>query len=207
MQKYSMLRLNNISLRFQQKKIFSQLSLQIDQGDKVLLEGRSGIGKSTIFSLIQGFVEPQNGDIYFNNLKIDKKNIWKIRKHIDMKVSDWLDQIFNFKANCSKGIDQEKIDLLFKYFKLNNDLLHIDTSELSGGEKQRLSIIISILLQRKLYLLDEVTSALDKDLKKIAADMFMKSNDWTVLIISHDPVWYNYSNIKIFDLETKQWKQ
>ena len=60
---------------------------------------------------------------------------------------------------------------------------------LSGGEKQRIGILIALMLGRDIFLLDEATSALDSELKKRVVDNFLKHEDWTVFIISHDKEW------------------
>ena len=77
---------------------------------------------------------------------------------------------------------------------------------MSGGERQRLAIIISVLLKRNIFFLDEITSALDKHLKKKVADFFVEKDDWTAIIISHDPVWLENQSVKVFDLEEGKWK-
>ena len=73
--------------------------------------------------------------------------------------------------------------------ELEHDILDKNFQELSGGEKQRIGILTSLLLNRDIYLLDEVTSALDMKLKKKVADYFLAQEDWTLLIISHDQEW------------------
>ena len=60
---------------------------------------------------------------------------------------------------------------------------------MSGGEKQRFALIAGLLLGRKIFLLDEVTSSLDRDMKKKVVDFFADQTDWTVLAVSHDTVW------------------
>ena len=86
-------------------------------------------------------------------------------------------------------------------------MLRKDPSELSGGEKQRLAIIVSILLERKVFLLDEVTSSLDKHLKKKVINYFIEQDDWTIVAISHDPGWLDNPRVSIFDLEIGKWGQ
>ena len=72
---------------------------------------------------------------------------------------------------------------------LEDDILDKNFQELSGGEKQRIGILIALLLNRDIYLLDEVTSALDVNLKKTVADYFLARENWTLLVISHDREW------------------
>ena len=76
-----------------------------------------------------------------------------------------------------------------KELELNQDILEKNFENLSGGEKQRIGILIALMLERDVFLLDEVTSALDSELKKKVVDHFLKHKDWTLFIISHDREW------------------
>lgn len=86
--------------------------------------------------------------------------------------------------------------------ELEYDILDKNFQELSGGEKQRIGILITFLLNRDIYLLDEITSALDVNLKKKVADYFLAREDWTILEISHDREWYR-DWVEIIDLGNK----
>ena len=85
---------------------------------------------------------------------------------------------------------------------LEDDILDKNFQELSGGEKQRIGILIALLLNRDIYLLDEVTSALDVNLKKTVADYFLAREDWTLLVISHDLEWER-DWVETIDIESK----
>jgi putative ABC transport system ATP-binding protein len=76
-----------------------------------------------------------------------------------------------------------------KELELEKDILEKNFETLSGGEKQRIGILIALMLGRDIFLLDEATSALDSGLKKKVVDNFLKNEDWTVFIISHDKEW------------------
>jgi putative ABC transport system ATP-binding protein len=71
----------------------------------------------------------------------------------------------------------------------------------SSDLRQRVAIVISLLLERKIFLLDEITSSLDKDLKKTVADYFLDNPDWTVIAISHDEPWHMHPKAKIIEPE------
>ena len=87
--------------------------------------------------------------------------------------------------------------------ELEDNILDKNFQELSGGEKQRIGILISLLLDRDIYLLDEVTSTLDMNLKKKIADYFLAQEDWTLLVISHDREWER-DWIEVIDLENNR---
>lgn len=73
--------------------------------------------------------------------------------------------------------------------ELEKDILEKDFENLSGGEKQRIGILIALLLEREIFLLDEATSALDAGLKKKVGELFLKHSQWTLFVISHYREW------------------
>jgi len=212
-----MITFENIDLIFDDKKIFSDFSLEIPKGEKVVFLGKSGLGKSSLFALLLGFVRPQRGRVLFDGAPVDEHTVWNVRQKIsfvdqdvnigDYKVSDWFAFVARIKANQSLDFSEEKLHELMDFFELSRGLFNKDISDLSGGERQRVAIIVSVMLKRDVFLLDEITSALDKNLKKKAVDFFIARKGWTVVSISHDAVWLDNPNVKVFDLEKKAWKQ
>ena len=212
-----MINFENINLSYNGKEVITNLSLTIKQGEKVVVTGKSGSGKSSLLAMILGFAEPNKGEITFDGTLIDDKTIWDIRKkiaYVDQdvnlgagKLPALLDTISKLKINSHLNFSKQKLNELLEYFEFNGDIINKNVEELSGGERQRLAIIIAILLERKIFLLDEITSALDKHLKKIVAEYFIDKKDSTCLIVSHDYVWIDNPSVKVFDLETKTWKQ
>jgi len=211
------IKLVDVDLAYNGRAVFKSFSLEIKTGTKAVILGKSGLGKSSLFSLVLGFTIPDRGSVFFDGTLVDKKSVWNIRKKIayvdqavsiaDGNVSSWLDFVFRLKANGSADFDRKKVKDLLDFFELDVDVLGKDTSELSGGEKQRLAVIVSVMLERKVFLLDEVTSSLDKHLKKKVINYFIERDDWTVAAISHDPGWLDNPSVRVFDLEAGQWRQ
>jgi putative ABC transport system ATP-binding protein len=203
------LELRNISLNFKDQTLFSNLNLTVNQGDKIHICGKSGIGKSSLLKLILGFIPDFKGDIYFKDEKIESHNIWKLRRNIGYisqdsdigsgKLMQLIDDVFALKANVRQKPDSEKIRKLLVDFKLDENILTKDFEDLSGGEKKRIAIIISILLKRDFFFLDEITAGLDEEAKKQVINYFMNS-DHTCLIVSHENDWKKKEGVKEFKL-------
>jgi putative ABC transport system ATP-binding protein len=193
-----LIRYQDVGVRFNGCQLLSGFNLNINQGDKILLKGKSGTGKSTLLKLILGIVRVQEGKVYFRGQGLCPETVWNIRKEIayvsqdtdigEGIVKDLINEIFHYQNN--KGMKyHNKRNYLLEYFEMDKALLYNRFEDLSGGEKQRICLIISILLGKEIFLLDEVTSALDFELKKKVVDYFLQQNNWTLFIASHDDVW------------------
>ena len=210
-----MIRFTDVSVRFGERDLIKKLNLQISEGEKVLLFGQSGMGKTTIFRMILGFMNDYSGEIFFKNERISEKNVWKIRRQIsyipqnlilkDETVMDSFENIFGFHTYKNNVDIIKKSRELLKYLSLSEDIFYKKWSSLSGGEKQRIFIIISDLQKRDIYLLDEVTTGMDNLLKRKVMNYFLKKKGKTMLIISHDSEWSEFGEIKTFNLKEKKW--
>ncbi len=210
-----MIKYQSIYLSFEGKAILQDFSLEIKRGDKVLILGPSGIGKTSLFSLVLGFVLPDKGQVFFNSELVDKRIVWNVRRkiaYVDQnasigsgRVMDWFPFVSSLKANHRCDFSRERICELFSVFNLHCDFLKKDISQLSGGERQRIAIITAILLGRDVFFLDEATASLDKGLKKTVVDFFTQRPEWTVVSVSHDGQWMDARGVKIFDMEMGKW--
>ena len=94
-------------------------------------------------------------------------------------------------------MDRARRDRLVARFRLPRDILDARIGDVSGGERQRLALIRALLLDRRVLLLDEVTSALDDDSKEVVMDAVLGSEATTVLAVSHDAAWRARSNPRV----------
>ncbi|PAB59096.1 ABC transporter ATP-binding protein [Anaeromicrobium sediminis] len=204
-----MIQFKNIGVSFDGKTVFKDFNMHIRKGEKILLNAPSGKGKSTLFKLLLGFNKPDKGEIILDGKNLEKNNIMYFRKNIayvsqdvdlrNDKVWDLILEIFSYKSNRHIKITKDKVLNILRYFNFSEDIMEKKVSQLSGGERQRLGLVICIFMDRDIWLLDEVTSGLDKEMKEKVVDYVLKQ-DKTVLIISHDRVW-NKSNL----VRIKEW--
>lgn len=190
-----MIKFKNIDLKFNNKIILKDFNLTINKGEKVLIAGKSGKGKSTLLKILLGFNSPDSGEVLFQNIQLNEKNIDNIRKYLGYmpqstpflndNVEKIINTIFNYKLNSKKKLDYDKLFYYFNLFNLDKNILTKHINELSGGEKQRFAFIITILLDREVWILDEITSSLDQDMKEKVTHYILNS-DKTVVLVSHD---------------------
>lgn len=109
----TIIELKDINLNLGSREIFRKLNLEIRQGEKILIRGKSGSGKTSLFRLIQGFVLPGEGEIFVMGNKLDHHSVWKLRRYIayvaqntdlgEGKVEEILQNLFTIK-----GIGRDK---------------------------------------------------------------------------------------------------
>ena len=184
-----LLDIKNLSIEFENLHL-KDLNLQIKKGDLLVLTGESGTGKSTIFNAILGLLDFKSGSIKVSGIVHNQDNIKMIRSLIS-----WYPQHFERVANGNvfdfmnelelNSLKKHEVAKEMNHFNLKEALLDSDFSELSGGEKQRIGVLITKLLNKDLVLLDEPTSALDKMNKEIVINYIFNS-DKTNFVISHD---------------------
>lgn len=206
----TLFKFENITKNFSSQFVLKNFSFEIEQGDKITVVGRSGIGKTTLFRLLLGFELPDSGSIYYEGREYNDKIIWALRREIayvsqDLNigmgnVSDLFDETLSLKANLPlKLIMLGRVKEFLAEFDLPETILDKKIALLSGGEKQRVAIINALLLDRKIFLLDEISSALDKKLKSKVMDYFFQQPEFTVLSISHDNYWSK--DVKVLNLQ------
>lgn len=166
----SILKLSNVSLENTDKLILDNVSLDIKASESLAIIGASGCGKSSLLRLCANLTTPSTGIISYRNQTYTQINPTILRRKIGYcfqipclfgeTVYDNL--LFPFQIHAEK-YDTQKVRQLFEQFELNPDLENSSVTVLSGGEKQRIALIRSLLFLPEILLLDEITSALDHE--------------------------------------------
>ena len=178
-----MLEINKLNKCFNEKIIFSDFSLSLTSSNLYLLEGENGKGKTTLFRIISGIDIEYEGEIFFNNKKINYKDVFYY--NIDFNLYD----ILTVKGNL-KVISTNYLPLIRKLSL--EYLLDKKVNELSKGEKARIGIVKAILLNKPILLLDEPFSYLDLENSKLIFELIKEySKDHLVILINHKYVELN----------------
>ncbi len=191
------LKFNDVSYFYQTKKdeIFAlnKITFNVLEEDFVSIVGPSGCGKTTILSLIAGLLKPSSGKVILDGSeKIDTKKIGYMFQR---------DMLFDWRSvwkNITLGIELQKPDDKEKKLQLAEELLkkyslynfkNKKPRELSGGMRQRVALIRTLVMEPKLLLLDEPFSALDFQTRLTLCDdvyEILKSEKKTAILVTHD---------------------
>ena len=195
----SIIEFENISLAYGNRLILDNISFKINEGQIFGMLGPNGVGKSTIFNLITGLINPKHGKIKINGEDVSQYPIYLRTKKFkvgyvpqyggyfnDLTLQDNLKAISEIVIQ-KKNLRQERIDYLLSKFELEN-VKNIKAKFLSGGQKKKLVISLSLLSNPKVLLLDECFAALDvltiKMLQEIIVNL-QQENQITICICDH----------------------
>ena len=192
------IKLNKISLSFGKRKILDNINFSVNEGQILGLLGPNGVGKSTIFNLITGLIKPDYGIITIESTKVNDYPIYLRTKKFkigyvpqyggyfhDLTLMENLIAIGEILVPDIK-IRNEKINSLIANFELDS-LRDIRASYLSGGQKKKLVIALSLLGSPKILLLDEPFAALDVLTIKMLQEIIVNlQNEHNISIILCD---------------------
>jgi len=195
----SIIEFENVTLAYGNRIILDNISFKINEGQIFGMLGPNGVGKSTIFNLITGLINPKHGKIKINGEDVSRYPIYMRTKKFkvgyvpqhggffhDLTLHDNLKAISEIVIE-DKNLRQERIDFLLSKFELEN-IKNIKAKFLSGGQKKKLVISLSLLSNPKVLLLDECFAALDvltiKMLQEIIVNLQQESQI-TICICDH----------------------
>ncbi len=194
--------LKNISKSFGKKEVLKNINLEIKEGSSVSILGTNGSGKSTLINVVIGLLKQTKGTISYplhnNSVKEFNQNMgiqfqsgafpsnYKVREVIEISIEQ--SSTFSYKKYRSwKKEANKKIDEFLNIFQIKK-LEKAKVSSLSGGEKQRLNILLAIISKPSILILDEISTGLDIASQKLLINFikdYVKENNVTLIIISH----------------------
>lgn len=194
------IKFENINFRYGNRKlVLKNINISVPQGAKVAFVGESGCGKTTLAKLLMCFYAPEEGNIKINQKNIIDYSPKSIRNHIAYISQDvflFSDTIYNNLRMGNSDITNEKIEEMCRLCLADefiqqlplgyNTMLEENGDNLSGGQKQKLSIARALLKKPDILIMDEATSNLDaiteKKLNEIIDGLTVKM---TLIVIAH----------------------
>lgn len=195
-----LLEIQNIVKIFDGNTILDKLSLNVKQGEVIVIIGPSGCGKSTLLRCINALEPIQDGKILLDGVEIDSKakNLSEIRQKIGMVFQSYelfphmtvLDNILlaptKVQKRDKKEVEKEALLLLERVGLL--DRANYYPRQLSGGQKQRVAIVRALCMKPEILLFDEVTAALDPEMVREVLDVMLglAKQGRTMVIVTHE---------------------
>lgn len=208
-----MIELKNVSKIYKTKteelSILKNINFKFNNGDFVSIQGKSGSGKTTLLNILGLLDIKSEGELYINSEKIEKQDLTKLRSenigfvfqfHYLLNEFSALENVMipalNKKNTNKKEIEKRAKELL-EMVGLSNRLNH-KPNELSGGEKQRVSIARAMINSPELILADEPTGNLDYETSQLINNIFVELNKkgQGIIIVTHSQELANLADYK-----------
>ena len=180
-----------------EEKIFNNLSLKIQKGEKIAIVGMSGSGKSTLLNLLLRFYDVTSGHISIDNQDIQAistESLYNLMTVVQQDVYIF-DDTLSANITLNKTFNEEDIRQAVQQSGLESYVLENESglqalcgengSNLSGGQKQRLSIARALIRKTPILLLDEATSSLDNQVTIEIENSILEIQDLTALVVTH----------------------
>jgi len=166
-----MLKISEIDVYYGLVKILSNVSLHLDEGERVCILGKNGVGKTTLLRSIMGLIPPQAGTIFFDKERLSGLPPYKIsQKRIAYTPQD--NQLFPnllveenlFLAVRDKRVFGKQEERVLSYFPVLGEKLRDRARSLSGGQQKFLAIARALIVQPRIILLDEPSEGIQPNI-------------------------------------------
>lgn len=179
-----------------EKQVLKDFTLRVKEGEKLILLGASGSGKSSILKLLMGIERSQGGEISIGNRQLStlpEESLFRSISYIQQEVFIFDGSIYE-NITLFQDYGKEELELAIEKSGLKNLILEKgldypcgeNGAALSGGERQRINIARSLLRKTPILLADEITAALDKENSYLVLDSLLSLENITEILVLHD---------------------
>lgn len=193
----ALIKLKDISFKYPNgRKVFENLSFNIQKGERIGIIGPNGSGKTTLLHLIVGLIKPSGGEILmFGKLRKSEKDFHDVRKRVGLLFQDPEDQLFcpTVAEDVAFGplnlrIPKDEVHRIVEQTLSELGLAGFEDRviySLSGGEKKLVSLATLFAMSPEVLLLDEPTAGLDEEATQKIEDILLQKAH-TYIVVSHD---------------------
>lgn len=195
-----MIKFEDVTKQFKDKKVIKNISLEIQKGKLVAFIGESGCGKTTTLKMINRLIKPSSGKIFINGENIEKEDVITLRRNMGyviqqtglfphMTVKENIEIIPKVERKKKDEITKRTIELMEMVGLDTDEFLNRYPTELSGGQQQRVGVARAFATDPDIILMDEPFSALDPitrvGLQEELIDLQSKLKK-TIVFVTHD---------------------
>lgn len=191
-----MIQFRHVTLSVCGRTLLHDLNWSLPVSGKAVICGASGSGKTSLLRGIAGFQQIESGTLLVDGIPVRQENLRIIRSRMAFLTQDAVpgaDTVlealmlpYTFRANRKERPEREKLLRVLDQVSLPESILNARCDIISGGERQRTAIARALLMEKKLLLADEFTSALDPQNRDSILTLLLKL-PVTLLAVSHDP--------------------
>lgn len=192
----TVIQLNHVNYFDGDVHILKDITGSFPEGKITTLVGPSGAGKTTLFRLCNGLISPKSGEIYIKNKPITDYEPTTLRRNIGLALQSATMISGTVFSNLAlplslqgKQLKEEKAKELLRDVRLDEEFLYRNVKDLSGGQRQKVSVARTLVNRPKVLLLDEITSSLDRVSQQDIEELIVKTNQkyrTTIIWITHN---------------------
>lgn len=203
----------NIKFRFpdSKKEVLNAISIKIEQGEKIVLDGENGSGKTTLIRLLSGLIQPTSGSFYINDDTFRKINLKQYRSqigsiiHSETPFEGTILENITFKdptipfEDIKWAIDGVQLSSFIKSLPKGLDTkIFPEGKQLSSSNAQKILLARSIIHRPKILFYEDPTDNMDEKVANEIIDFITSdTNKWTVIVSSKNPYWKTKCSRKI----------
>jgi ABC-type bacteriocin/lantibiotic exporter with double-glycine peptidase domain len=207
------LEVENLTFKFpdSEKEILNAISLKIEQGDKIVINGENGSGKTTLIRILSGLLQPTSGSFYINDDTFRKINLKQFRSQIGSVIygekpfEGTLQENITFNdpsvssENIKWAINGVQLKSFIQLFPKGLDTrIYPEGRQLSSSNAQKVLLARSIIHKPKILFYEDPTDTMDEKVANEIIDFITSDkNKWTIIVSSKNPYWETKCNRKI----------